>query len=85
MPDKKIKLEYDREFVSQNEVLKTNDIKLGQAMLLNCKARGVTYLGDGFIGISSLDTLYEVVMNFKFAGYPTNEATKKMNEEKLFV
>ena len=85
LPDKKIKLGYDSEFVSQNEVLKTNDIKLGQAMLLNFKARGVTYLGDGFIGISSLDTLYEVVMNFKFAGYPKNEATKEINKNKLFV
>ena len=85
LPDKKIKLGYDSEFVSQNEVLKTNDIKLGQAMLLNFKSRGITYLGDGFVGISSLDTLYEVVMNFKFAGYPTNEATKEMNKGKLFV
>ena len=85
LPDKQIKLGYDSEFVSQNEVLKINDIKLGQAMFLNFKARGITYLGEGFVGISSLDTLYEVVMNFKFTGYPTNEATKEMNKGKLFV
>lgn len=85
LPDKKVKIGYDGEFESQNEILKRNDIKMGQAMFLDFKAYGVTYLGEGVVGINSPDTLYAVVRGLKFAGYPVNDATKKMNETKLFV
>ena len=85
MYEKKVKIGFDGEFQSQNEILKRNDIKLGQAMFLDFKVQGVTYLGEGFIGINNTETLYSVVRGLKFAGYPINEATKKMNEEKLFV
>ena len=85
LPDKKIRIGFDGELESQNEILKRNDIKLAQAMLLNFKTSGVTYLGEGFVGISNLDVLYYVARGFKFAGYPINEATKKMNEQKLYV
>ena len=85
LPDKKVKIGFDGEFQSQNEILKRNDIKLGQAMFLDFKVQGVTYLGEGFIGINNTETLYSVVRGLKFAGYPINDATKKMNEEKLFV
>ena len=85
LPDKKIKVGFDGEFVSQNELLKKNDIAQGFAMYLNLKSRAVMYLGEGFIGLIDSDALYNVVGRFKYAGYPVNEATKKMNETKLFV
>ncbi len=85
LPDKKVKVGFDGEFQSQNELLKKNDIKMGQAMFLNFKGQGVIYLGEGFVGISTPDTLYYVACGFKYAGYPINEATRKMNEQKLFV
>lgn len=85
LPDKKVKIGFDGEFQSQNELLKQNDIKIGIAMHLHFKEYGVVYLGDGFVGINNTDTLYYVVRGFKYAGYPINEATKKMNEQKLFV
>lgn len=85
LPDKKVKIGYDGEFESQNEILKRNDIKLGQAMFLDFRVSGVTYLGEGVVGIANPDTLYSVVRGLKFAGYPVNEATKKANEEKLFL
>lgn len=85
LPDKKVKIGYDGEFESQNEILKRNDIKMGQAMFLDFNVNGVTRLGGGVVGINSPDTLYLVVRGLKFAGYPVNESTKKMNETKLFV
>ena len=85
LPDKKVKVGFDGEFVSQNELLKQNDIKQGLAMYLNLNSRGVMYLGEGFAGLVDSDSLYLVVRGFKYAGYPINNATKKMNEQKLFV
>jgi len=85
LPDKKIKIGYDGEYVSQNELLKKNDMQLANAMYLNFKCYGVASLGEGFVGIISPDILYIVIRRFKNAGYPINEATRKMNESKLFV
>lgn len=85
LPDKKIKIGFDGVYQSQNELLKNNDVKLGQAMLLNFNVYGITYIGEGFIGIENSDILYLVARRFKYTGYPINEATKKMNETKLFV
>ena len=85
LPDKMVKVGYDGEYQSQNELLKKNDIKIGQSMFLNFNVYGRTYLGDGFIGIADSDTLYRVVRGFKYVGYPVNDATKKMYGEKKFV
>ena len=85
LPDKKIKIGFDGEYVSQNELLKKNDMQLANAMYLNFKCYGVTSLGEGFVGIISPDILYIVLRRFKNAGYPINDATRKMNESKLFV
>lgn len=84
LPDKKIKVGFDGEFVSQNELLKKNDIEQGLAMYLNLKSPSVIRLGGGFVGLADSDALYNVVAGFKYAGYQTNEATKKENENKLF-
>ncbi len=85
LPDKKVKVGFDGEFVSQNELLKQNNLEQGLAMYLNLNSRGLVYLGEGFVGLVDEDSLYLVVRGFKYAGYPINEATKKMNEQKLFV
>lgn len=85
LPDKKVRVGFDGEYQSQNELLRNNDIKLGQAMFLNFNVYGITYLGGGFIGIADYDTLYRVVRGFKFVGYPTNNATQQSNIEKKFV
>lgn len=85
LPDKKIKVRFDGEYVSQNELLKKNDMQLANAMYLNFKCYGVASLGEGFVGIISPDILYIVLRRFKNAGYPINDATRKMNECKLFV
>lgn len=85
LPDKKVKIGFDGVYESQNEILKRNDIKLGAALGLNFKVHGAVYLGDGFIGISNPDVLYSIAAGLKFAGYPVNEASKKMNAEKLYV
>lgn len=85
LPDKKIKIGFDGEYISQNELLKKNDIGLAIAMFLNIKASGTVYLGEGVLGLMNTDVLYSVVRCFKYDGYPINDATKKMNETKLFV
>ena len=85
LPDKKVKVGFDGEFVSQNELIKNNDIARGLAMYLNLKSSAVVYLGEGCVGLINSDALYNVVAGFKYAGYPINDATKKMNEVKLFV
>ena len=85
LPDKKVKIGFDGEYESQNEILKRNDIKLAPAMMLDLRTSGVVYLGGGTVGIKTPDVLYYVARGLKFAGYPINEATKKMNESKLFV
>lgn len=85
LSDKKIKVGFDGEYISQNELLKTNDILLAKAMFLNLNVYGVLNLGRGFVGIISPDILYATLRRFKNAGYPVNDATKKMNETKLFV
>lgn len=85
LPDKKVKVGFDGEFVSQNELLKNNDIEQGLAMYLNLHSRATVYLGGGFVGLIDADSLYYVVRGVKYAGYPINKVTKKMNEAKLFV
>ena len=85
LPDKKIKIGFDGEFISQNELLKKNDMELAKAMYLHFNSNSVGYLGDGFVGIADSDTLYFVVRGFKYYGYPVNEATKELNGKKLFV
>ena len=85
LPDKMVKIGADGEYQSQNELLKKNDIKIGQSMFLNFNVYGITYLGAGFVGIADYDTLYRVVRGFKFTGFPVNEETKKHQEEKKFV
>lgn len=54
-------------------------------MYFNFRVYGVLDLGNGVVGLLSPDILYIVLRRFKNAGYPVNEATKKMNEKKLFV
>lgn len=85
LPDKKIKIGFDGEFISQNELLKKNDMKLAKAMYMHFNCGGMCYLGDGFVGITEPDALYLVVRGFKYYGYPINEATKELNSKKLFV
>ena len=85
LPDKMVKIGADGEYQSQNELLRKNDIEIGRAMFLNFNVYGITYLGQGFVGIADFDTLYRVVRGLKFAGYPVNDATKKLQEEKKFV
>ncbi len=85
LPDKKIKIGFEGEYISQNELLKKNDLMLAKAMLFNFNVYGVLNLGNGVAGILSPDILYLVLRRFKNAGYPVNDATKKMNEGKLFV
>lgn len=85
LPDKKVKIGYDGDFQSQNELLKKNDIKLAEAMIINFSLREFVYLGEGFIGITEPDILYYLLCRFKYAGYPINDATKRLNSSKLFV
>ena len=85
LPDKMVKIGYDGEYQSQNELLKKNDINIGQSMFLNFNVMGRTYLGEGFIGIADFDTLYRVVRGFKFVGYPINDSTDKINKDKKFL
>lgn len=85
LPDKKIKVGFDGEYVSQNELLKKNDTELAKAMYFNFKVYGVLNLGNGVVGMLSPDILYLIIRRFKNAGYPVNEATRKINESKLFV
>ena len=85
LPDKKVKIGFDGEYVSQNELLKKNDLKLANAMYLNFNTNGVINLGEGFFGIVETDVLYLIVRGFKFYGYPVNLATKELNSKKLFV
>ncbi len=85
LPDKMVKVGFDGQYQSQNELLRKNDIEIGRAMFLNFNVYGITYLGRGFIGIADFDTLYRVVRGLKFAGYPVNDSTKKLFEEKKFV
>ncbi len=85
LPDKKVKIGYDGKYQSQNELLNKNNIEQGLAMFLNLKSFGLVYLGEGFIGLTCSDVLYNIARNFKFAGYPINEVTKKMNESKSFA
>ena len=85
LPDKMVKIGYDGEFQPQNELLKQNDIELAAAMMINFSLRHFVYLGGGFAGITEPDVLYYLLCRFKYTGYPVNDATKKMNESKLFV
>ena len=85
LPDKKIKVGFDGEYVSQNELLKQNDAMLAKAMYFNFNVYGALDLGNNVVGILSPDILYLVLRRFKNAGYPINDATRKMNENKLFV
>ena len=85
LPDKMIKVGFDGEFVSQNGLLKNNDFAQGLAMYMNLHSPSVIHLGKGFVGLMNSDALYNVVAGFKYAGYPINEVTKKMNKEKTFV
>ena len=85
LPDKKIKIGFDGEYISQNELLKNNDPMLAKAMLFNFNVYGVLNLGNGVVGILSPDILYLILRRFKNAGYPINDATRKMNEGKKFV
>ena len=85
LPDKRIKIGFDGEYVSQNELLKQNDAMLAKAMYFNFNVYGALDLGNNVVGILSPDILYLVLRKFKNAGYPINDATRKMNESKLFV
>lgn len=85
LQDKNIKIGFDGEYISQNELLKKNDPMLAKAMLFNFNVYGVLNLGNGVVGILSPDILYLVLRRFKNAGYPINDATRKINESKLFV
>jgi len=85
LPDKMVKIAYDGDFQSQNELLKQNDIELAKAMMINFNLRFFVYLGGGFAGITEPDMLYTLLCRFKYTGYPVNDATRKMNENKLFV
>lgn len=85
LADKKIKVGFDGEYVSQNELLKGNDPELAKAMYFNFNVYGILKLKEGIVGIISPDILYLILKRFKNAGYPINEATRKMNESKLFV
>ena len=85
LPDKKIKVGFDGEYVSQNELLKQNDAMLAKAMYFNFNVYGVLNLGNGVVGMLSPDILYLIIRRFKNAGYPVNDATRKMNECNLFV
>lgn len=85
LPDKKIKVGFDGEYISQNELLNKNDLELADAMYLNLKIKGVVWIGGGYVGILYPDLLYPIARGFKYAGYPINDATKKMNDTRLFV
>ena len=85
LPDKKIKVGFDGEYISQNELLMKNDPELAKAMFFNFKVYGVLKLQEGVVGMLSPDILYLIIRRFKNAGYPINDATRKMNETKLFV
>lgn len=85
LPDKKIKVGFDGEYISQNELLKKNDPMLAKSMFFNFNVYGVLKLQEGVVGMISPDILYLILRRFKNAGYPINEATKKMNKAKLFV
>jgi hypothetical protein len=85
LPDKEIKIGFEGEYLSQNELLKKNDNELAKAMYLNFKVYGVVKLSENIFGINSPNVLYLILKRFKNAGYPINEATKIMNENKLFV
>ena len=85
LPDKRVKIGFDGEYTSQNELLKKNDMKLAKAMYFNFNVYGAAKLGEGVIGVLSQDILYLILRRFQNAGYPVNDATKKMNDSKLFV
>ena len=85
LPDKKVKIGFDGGYISQNELLQKNDLMFAKAMYFNFNVYGVLNLGNGVVGILSPDILYLILRRFKNTGYPINEATRKMNEEKLFV
>ena len=85
LPDKRVKIGFDGEYISQNELLKKNDIELAIAMFLNIRTSGTVYLGGGVLGLINSDILYSVVRGFKYAGFPINDATKRINATKLFV
>lgn len=85
LPDKMVKIGYDGEFQSQNELLGRNDTELAKAMIINFSVRNFVNLGGGYLGLFDPDDLYVQLCRFKYAGYPVNDATKKMNETKLFV
>ncbi len=85
LKDKKIKITFEGEYISQNELLEKNDIELAEAMYLNLNVIGVKHLDKGFYAISDSEILYLILRGFKYYGYPINEATKKENEKKKFV
>ena len=85
LPDKKVKIGFDGEYVSQNELLKNNDAELAKAMFFNFKVYGTLKLSENVVGILSPDILYLIIRRLKNAGYPVNDATRKMNGSKLFV
>lgn len=85
LPDKKVKIGYDGEYQSQNDLLNKNDIQLAMAMIINFNIKNFVYLGGGYAAIYQPDDLYIHLLRFKYAGYPINDATRKMNESKLFV
>ncbi|MCR5260368.1 MAG: hypothetical protein K6C94_00850 [Candidatus Gastranaerophilales bacterium] len=85
LPDKKVKIGYDGEYQSQNALLEQNDIQLATAMIINFNIRWFVYLGNGYLGLREPDDLYMLLCRFKYTGYPINDATKKMNETKIFV
>jgi hypothetical protein len=85
LPDKEVKVGFEGEYLSQNELLKNNDNELAKAMYFNFDVFGVVKLAEGLVGIDSSNVLYLILKRFKNAGYPINEATKQLNESKLFV
>jgi hypothetical protein len=85
LPDKEVKIGFDGEYLSQNELLRNNDNELAKAMYFNFDVFGVVKLAEGLVGIDSSNVLYLILKRFKNAGYPINEATKQLNESKLFV
>ena len=84
LPDKEIKIGFEGEYVSQNEVLRANSPEIADAMYLNLNANGIIKIENVF-GLTCPDALYLVARNFKYTGYPVNDATKQLNKDKLFV
>ena len=85
LPDKMVKIGYDGEFQSQNGLLEQNDIELAKAMIINFSMRYFASLGKGYLGLYEQDDLYSLLCRFKYAGYPVNDATRKLHKSKLFV